>query len=204
MAPPSLTIDEQKASLKEFKQLVTKQSWYKPSRHSSKLLKRFLIARGWNHDKALKMMSNTETWREKNDMDNITSFSYPEREQVSEIFVQYFHKVDKTGRPVRILQFDKADGNKLFAATTSERFMRMNMLQSEKEEEYYLAAAYEANSKSKRQMMVIVDLQGAYFSQVCTSLFLPLLPHLISLTHYHSIVLQIHLYYPWLCHDEAR
>lgn len=164
---PALTIDEQKTSLKEFKQLVTKESWYKPTRHSSKLLKRFLIARQWNHEKALKMMSNTEAWREKNDMDNITSFSYPEREKVADIFVQYFHKVDKIGRPVRILQFDKADGNKLFAATTTERFMKMNMLQSEKEEEYYLPAAYEANPKSKRQMMVVVDLQGAYFSQVC-------------------------------------
>jgi hypothetical protein len=48
----------------------------------------------------------------------------------------------------------------------------MNMLQSEKEEEYYLPAAYEANPKSKRQMMVVVDLQGAYFSQVCVFNFI--------------------------------
>jgi hypothetical protein len=74
---PALTIDEQKTSLKEFKQLVTKESWYKPTRHSSKLLKRFLIARQWNHEKALKMMSNTEAWREKNDMDNINEKRLP-------------------------------------------------------------------------------------------------------------------------------
>ena len=157
--------DEEHEKLAEFKDLLKEKSLFK-ARHEDQLLTRFLVARQWNLQRAAQMLEDCEKWREERKVDDlVANFKYPEIKEIHELLPRYFHKTDKLGRPLFIMEFDKADGNKIFKLTTSERLMCHHIRTLEMVDNYYLRAANLASPESNRQIMTIVDLKGAYLSQ---------------------------------------
>ena len=78
-------------------------------------------------------------WRELHNVDLIVSeFTFPEIKQVRELLPRYSHKVDKLGRPLVFLEFEHADGTKLFQFTDQARFMKHHIRTMEKMDQYFI------------------------------------------------------------------
>jgi hypothetical protein len=72
-----------------------------------------------------KMFQDHINWRAAQSIDDITSsWQFPEAEKVAEIYPQFYHKVDKKGRPLYIERLGTLDVPKLWTVTTEERMMR--------------------------------------------------------------------------------
>jgi hypothetical protein len=77
----------------------------RPHRTSSKLpasllltppVCRFLRARKWDLAATMAMFEESEKWRKEFKVDELYhNFEYPEKEQVNEVYPQYYHKQDK-------------------------------------------------------------------------------------------------------------
>ncbi|WVR07261.1 hypothetical protein IAU60_004302 [Kwoniella sp. DSM 27419] len=92
-------------------------------RFDDQTLLRFLRARKFDLPKAKLMWANNEKWRKEFGADDIAAhgYDYPEQSQVDKYYPQYYHKIDREGRPIYIEQLGKLDINKLYAITSQDR-----------------------------------------------------------------------------------
>jgi hypothetical protein len=137
------------------------------SRHTDVFLSKLLEARQGNIENALILLKTSEQSRKEFKIDRIVSdFVCSERKRVEELFPFYNHGVDKIGRPILFIEFDKADSRILFspAVTNPDRFLQL-IIRKLEENAWKLQAAYEANPLSEGQMVMIMNVDGAYFSQ---------------------------------------
>lgn len=57
---------------------------------------RFLRARKWDFDASLAMFEAAEKWRAEFKVDELyADFEYPEKEEVDQVYPQYYHRTDK-------------------------------------------------------------------------------------------------------------
>jgi hypothetical protein len=124
-------------------------------------LLRFLRARKFDVVRTKIMLLSSEQWRKEFGVEDIVkNFTFTEKEEVDKIYPQYYHKMDKDGRPVYIQRLGKIDINALNAITTQERQLQRFVLEYEKFLSERLPACAHAVGHPVETSCTIMDLAG--------------------------------------------
>lgn len=134
--------------------------------HDDATLLRFLRARKFDLGKTKLMFIESEKWRKEFKVDELyETFEYPEKKEVDAIYPQFYHKIDKDGRPLYIEQLGKLDLNKLYKVTTPERQLQRLVVEYEKFLRDRLPVCSIEQNKLVETSCTIMDLQGVGISQ---------------------------------------
>ncbi|KAF8250472.1 hypothetical protein K440DRAFT_580630 [Wilcoxina mikolae CBS 423.85] len=124
-------------------------------------LLRFLRARKFDVALAKQMFTDCEKWRKEFKVEEIVNgFVYVEKPKVFEYYPQYYHKIDKDGRPVYIEQLGKIDLAAMLKITTEERMIQNLVLEYERLAEPRLPACSRKAGKLLETCCTIMDLKG--------------------------------------------
>ncbi|QRV72601.1 hypothetical protein RhiJN_00615 [Ceratobasidium sp. AG-Ba] len=152
---------EQAQTLETFRKEITAEDYFVPERHDDATLLRFLRARKFDLAKAKEMFINCEKWRKEFGVDNIVkNFDFKEKAEVDKYYPQFYHKMDKDGRPVYIEQLGKFDYKAVYKITTQERQLQRLVLEYEKFLNERLPACSEATGHPVETSCTILDLKG--------------------------------------------
>jgi len=119
--------------LEKLKKEIKEEGLYDEKRHDDATLLRFCRARKFDYAAVKAMFIAAEEWRKTFGVDEIVAnFEFPEKAEVDKYYPQYYHKIDKDGRPVYIERLDKLNITALYAATTPERQLKRLVWEYEK------------------------------------------------------------------------
>jgi hypothetical protein len=122
---------------------------------------RFLRARKFDIPLAKQMFVECEKWRKEFNVEKIVKeFVYVEKPKVFEFYPQYYHKIDKDGRPVYIEQLGKIDLTAMLKITTEERMLQNLVLEYERLADPRLPACSRKAGKLLETCCTIMDLKG--------------------------------------------
>jgi hypothetical protein len=156
----NLTIPQQHA-LDTLRQQLQDEGHFVPERMDDATLLRFLRARRFDVPKAKAMILAAEQWRKDFKVDDIVkNFVFTEQKEVDKFYPQYYHKMDKDGRPVYIQRLGKLDVTALNAVTTQERQLQRIVLEYEKFLTERLPACSKAIGHPVETSCTILDLAG--------------------------------------------
>ncbi|TFY79733.1 hypothetical protein EWM64_g4279 [Hericium alpestre] len=128
----NLTASQQQA-LDRLRRELQEEGKFVPERMDDPALLRFLRARGFNVEQAKAMLLAAEEWREAFGVDTILlAFDYKEKVEVDKYYPQYYHKMDKAGRPLFIQKLGQLNVSALYAVTTQERQLQRLVAEYEK------------------------------------------------------------------------
>ncbi|KAG1740344.1 CRAL-TRIO domain-containing protein [Suillus lakei] len=128
----NLTVPQQHA-LQTLKNQLHEEGHFVEERMDDPMLLRFLRARRFDVPKAKAMLLAAEQWRQDMKVDDIVrNFDFTEKKQVDQYYPQYYHKIDKDGRPVYIERLGKLNVPALYGVTTKERLLQRLVLEYEK------------------------------------------------------------------------
>jgi len=148
-------------ALETLKKKLKEENKFVPERMDDATLLRFLRARKFNVDKAKEMLLNCEQWRKDFGVDDLVeNFDFKEKEQVDKYYPQYYHKMDKDGRPVYIERLGQLDIKNLYAVTTPERQIQRLVFEYEKFLTERLPACSSARGHPVETSCTILDLGG--------------------------------------------
>ncbi|KIY52580.1 hypothetical protein FISHEDRAFT_35007 [Fistulina hepatica ATCC 64428] len=151
--------------LKKFKKDFQDEGNFVPERMSDSLLLRFLRARKFDYVKSKEMLLNAEQWRKDFGVDEIvSSFNFPEKEQVNKYYPQYYHKMDKEGRPIYVERLGLLDIKALYSCTTQDRLLKRLVLEYERFLEQRLPACSRAIGHPVETSCTILDLANVSLS----------------------------------------
>lgn len=95
--------EAQKACLDELRSYCKENNIAQHPQYDDYYLLRFLRARKFDMDKTKLMFNTFLDWRKENEVDDIIeNFSFPEINQVIDVYPHGYHKIDKKGRPIYI------------------------------------------------------------------------------------------------------
>lgn len=155
--------DEQKKSLEQLREDLKKDG-YKERLDDATLL-RFLRARKFDLEKAKLMFTNCEKWREDFGVNNILEeFHYTEKPLVAKMYPQYYHMVDKDGRPLYVEELGKVSYNEMLKITTQERMLKNLVWEYEALTKYRLPACSRMKGYLIETSCTILDLKGISIS----------------------------------------
>jgi hypothetical protein len=156
----NLTIPQQHA-LDKLKKELKEEDKFVPERMDDARLLRFLRARKFDLVKAKEMLLNAEAWRKETNVDDLVhNFDFKERAEVNKYYPQYYHKMDKDGRPIYIEKLGLLDFKALYAATTPERLIQRLVVEYEKFLTDRLPACSAACGHPVETSCTILDLGG--------------------------------------------
>jgi len=128
-------------------------------------LLRFLRARKFDIEKAKEMYVNCEKWRQEYGTNTILEdFHYMEKSKVAEFYPQYYHKIDKDGRPVYVEQVGAVKVAEMYKITTEERMLRNLVWEYESFVRYRLPACSRKQGHLVEPSCTIFDLKGISLS----------------------------------------
>lgn len=157
---------EQTSILDQFKIILGAQGAYDETKHDDHSLLRFLRARKFSLNDAVKMWLEKEKWALEFKVDEIiSSFSFPQWQEVRKYYPRFYHKLDKFGRPVYFEQVGALNVKKLLEATDLELLIRQFVYEYEKLIKYRFAACSAAANVYIEQTCSIFDLQGVALSE---------------------------------------
>ncbi|KAJ5155394.1 Sec14 cytosolic factor [Penicillium capsulatum] len=156
---PGHTSPEQDAKVHQLRVMLEQQGY--TDRLDTLTLLRFLRARKFDVEAAKTMFVECEKWRKEfgtNDLPR--TFDYKEKPDVFKFYPQYYHKVDKDGRPVYIEKMGKIDLNAMYKITTGERMLQNLVTEYEKLSDPRLPACSRKSGKLLETCCSIMDLKG--------------------------------------------
>jgi len=128
----NLTVIQQHVLEKLKKELIA-EGKFDESRMDDAMLLRFLRARKFDLPQAKAMLLAAEEWRKTFGVDDIVkNFDFKENAEVSKYYPQYYHKMDKDGRPIYIQRLGLLDIKALYSITTPERQLHSLVYEYEK------------------------------------------------------------------------
>ncbi|KAI0075418.1 hypothetical protein K474DRAFT_1599802 [Panus rudis PR-1116 ss-1] len=152
---------EQLDTLNQFRKELQDEGWFVPERMDDATLLRFLRARKFDLVKAKQMIISAEKWRKEFGVDELVkNFDFKEKEEVNKYYPQYYHKMDKDGRPVYVEQLGRVDVNALYKITTQERLLQRLVYEYEKFLTQRLPACSKAIGHPVETSCTILDLKG--------------------------------------------
>lgn len=90
----------------------------------------------------------------------VRTFEYTEKPQMFAYYPQYYHKIDKDGRPLYIEQFGKIDLEKMRQITTDERMLENLVVEYEKVADPRLPACSRKAGYLLETSCTIMDMKG--------------------------------------------
>lgn len=160
----NLTVPQQHA-LQTLKNQLHDEGHFVEERMDDPMLLRYLRARKFDVPKAKAMLLAAEQWRRDMKVDDIVqSFVFTEKEQVDQYYPQYYHKMDKDGRPVYIERLGKLNVPALYGITTKERLLQRLILEYERFLTDRLPACSAAVGHPVETVCTILDLKGVSLS----------------------------------------
>lgn len=157
---------EQQSALEQFKIILGAQGAYNQDKHNDHLLLRFLRARKFVLNDAVKMWLEKEKWALEFGVDDIISnFEFPQWEQVRKYYPRFYHKQDKFGRPIYVEQVGSLNVKKLLETTDIDSLIRQFVYEYEKLIKYRFVACSAAANVYIEQTCSIFDLQGVALSE---------------------------------------
>lgn len=160
----NLTVPQQHA-LQTLKNQLHDEGHFVEERMDDPMLLRFLRARKFDVPKAKAMLLAAEQWRRDMKVDDIVqNFEFTEKEEVDLYYPQYYHKIDKDGRPLYIERLGKLNVPALYGITTKERLLQRLILEYEKFLIERLPACSAAVGHPVETVCTILDLKGVSLS----------------------------------------
>ncbi|KAL5508615.1 SEC14 [Sanghuangporus vaninii] len=153
--------EAQERTLAQFKEELIKEGWFVEERMDDATLLRFLRARRWNVALAKQMIIDCEKWRKEMNVDDIVkNFKFEEKKLVDKYYPQYYHKIDKDGRPLYIERLGNVNITELRKITTQERQIKSLILEYEKFLNERLPAASKSIGHPVETCTTILDLKN--------------------------------------------
>ncbi|TFK28614.1 hypothetical protein FA15DRAFT_665061 [Coprinopsis marcescibilis] len=119
--------------LDKLKRELKEEGKFVEERMDDAMLLRFCRARKFAYDAVKEMLLSAEQWRVDFGVEDIRkNFDFKEKKEVDKYYPQYYHNVDKDGRPVYIEQLGKLDIPALYQLTTQERQLQRLVYEYEK------------------------------------------------------------------------
>lgn len=132
-------------------------------------LLRFLRARKFDVNLSKQMFVETEAWRKEINLDEIVkTWDYPEKEQINKYYKQFYHKIDKDGRPVYIETLGGIDLNAMYQITTAERMLNNLAVEYERVADPRLPACSRKANNLLETCCTIMDMKGVGLTKVPT------------------------------------
>ncbi|KAF9135686.1 cytosolic factor, phosphatidylinositol/phosphatidylcholine transfer protein [Mortierella sp. 14UC] len=157
---------EQQHALDEFKDLIKAEGFFVPERHDDHYVLRFLRARKFSIPNTHKMFVDCENWRKELQVDSlIDTFVFEEEEAVRNCYPQYYHNIDKAGRPIYIEHVGVIDIKTLFKVTDEERMTKQHVVSYEKLIRDRMPACSKLANRHIEQCCTILDLKGVSLRQ---------------------------------------
>lgn len=160
----NLTVPQQHA-LDTLRKELKAEGHFVEERMDDAALLRFLRARRFDVAKAKAMIIAAEQWREDFGIEDLMkNFDFQEKAEVDKYYPQYYHKMDKDGRPIYIERLGLLDFKSLYAVTTPERQIRRLVYEYEKFQTERLPACSKAVGHPVETSCTILDLQNVSLS----------------------------------------
>ncbi|KAJ7454659.1 CRAL-TRIO domain-containing protein [Mycena latifolia] len=125
----------------------------------------FLRARKFDVSKTREMLLAAEKWRKEFGVDELVrTFDFTELEEVDKYYPQYYHSMDKSGRPVYIERIGNLNIKALYACTSQERLLQRLVVEYESFLSSRLPACAAAAGHPVETSLTILDLGGVSLS----------------------------------------
>ncbi|KAH8091058.1 CRAL-TRIO domain-containing protein [Cristinia sonorae] len=152
---------EQERTLEKLREELQTEGYFVAERMGDATLLRYLRARKFDLEKAKAMILASEQWRKDFGVDDILrTFDFKEAAEVDKYYPQYYHKVDKDGRPIYVERLGLLDVKALYAVTTKERQLQRLVFEYEKFLSERLPACSKAIGHPVETCCSILDLKG--------------------------------------------
>ncbi|KAI9831198.1 MAG: cytosolic factor, phosphatidylinositol/phosphatidylcholine transfer protein [Phylliscum demangeonii] len=162
---PGHTTEQQEAQVHQLRMVLESQGY--TERLDTLTLLRFLRARKFHVDLAKQMFTECEKWHKEFGVDYLVrNFTYEEKAKVFEYYPQYYHNVDKDGRPVYIEQLGKIDLSAMYKITTGDRMLQNLVVEYEKFADPRLPACSRKAGRLLETSCTILDLKGVGLSNI--------------------------------------
>ncbi|CAM1509092.1 Fc.00g028310.m01.CDS01 [Cosmosporella sp. VM-42] len=149
-------------------------------------LLRFLRARKFDVNLSKQMFVDTENWRKETKLDEtVPIWDYPEKPEIGKYYKQFYHKIDKDGRPIYIETLGGIDLTAMYKITTADRMLLNLAVEYERLADPRLPACSRKAGHLLETCCTIMDLKGVTLTKV---------PQVYSYVRQASVISQN--YYP--------
>ncbi|KAK7032895.1 CRAL-TRIO domain-containing protein [Favolaschia claudopus] len=156
---------EQEAALGKLKEELQKDGILVEARHDDATLLRFLRARKFDVEQSKEMFKAAEKWRKEFNVDELVkTFDFTEVAEVDKYLPQYYHNMDKSGRPIYIQRLGNLNVKAMYECTTQERLLQHLVVEYEAFLNSRLPACSSAVGHPVETSFSILDLGGVSLS----------------------------------------